>query len=125
MIKNIAVCLYGRFGTGEYCAPSILKFFKNTLGVNVDFFCATKDYDNYYTTHYESTPDKIKRLDISDLTNKLSVYNPKDIAITTLEEDERRRGVHPQSSGHMFSQMGNSIMLKSKVTERTSSSIMP
>jgi hypothetical protein len=117
MIKNIAVCLYGRFGTGEYCAPSILKFFKNTLGVNVDFFCATKDYDNYYTTNYKTIHaggTDIERLDISDLTNKLSVYNPKDIAISTLEEDERRRGAHPSSNGHMFSQMSNSIMLKSK-----------
>jgi len=113
-IKNIAVCLYGRFGTGEYCSPSLLEFFKTTHNVNVDFFCATKDYDNYYTAHYESTPDDIKRLDINDLTTKLSVYNPTDTIISTFEEDERRRGHHPLSNGHMSSQISDSIMLKSK-----------
>jgi hypothetical protein len=112
-IKNIAVCLYGRFGTGEYCAPNILKFFKTNHNVNVDFFCATKDYNNYYHTVAEC-PDDIKRLDINDLTNKLSVYNPKGIAISTLEEDEGRRGqYHPKSTGHLFSQICESIMLKS------------
>ena len=113
-IKNIAVCLYGRFGTGEYCAPSILEFFETTHDVNVDFFCATKDYDNYYNALYENTPDNMKRLDISDLTTKLSVYNPKDTIIATMEEDKERRGFHPQSNAHLFSQIGDAIMLKSK-----------
>ena len=112
-IKNIAVCLYGRFGTGEYCAPSILEFFKNTLGVNVDFFCATKDYDNYYCTHYNNrTRNEIDKIDTAYLTDMLAVYNPKDTVIVNYETDLGRR-VDDCNTGPMFSQICESIMLKS------------
>tara|TARA_B110000503_G_scaffold100861_1_gene150834 strand:+ start:119 stop:1177 length:1059 start_codon:yes stop_codon:yes gene_type:complete len=112
MIKNIAVCLYGRFGTGEYCAPSILKFFKNTLGVNVDFFCATKDYDNYYRTKYNRSRDDITMIGTEYLTDMLAVYNPKDTVIVNYETDLGRR-VDDWNTGPMFSQICESIMLKS------------
>jgi len=112
-IKNIAVCLYGRFGTGEYCAPSILEFFKNTLGVNVDFFCATKDYNSYGNTKCVVDSHLPTKIDTTDLINKLKVYKPEDTIIITAEQDAARRGEHPQTNGHTLSQIAESIMLKS------------
>tara|TARA_R110000737_G_scaffold324310_1_gene337195 strand:- start:585 stop:1571 length:987 start_codon:yes stop_codon:yes gene_type:complete len=112
MIKNIAVCLYGRFGTGEYCAPSILKFFKTTHNVNVDFFCATKDYNNYYHTKYNRSRHDITMIDTEYLTDMLAVYNPKDMIIVNYETDLGRRCGN-SNTGPMFSQLCESVMLKS------------
>lgn len=122
-IQNIAVCLYGRFGTGYYCAASILAFFKTHHNVNIDFFCSTKDYDSYHTSRNannieENEPFKInniKKLDPAVLTNTLiELYNPKGISIITHEQDVARRGTSwPYSFGHLFSQITESIMLKS------------
>jgi len=110
-IKNIAVCLYGRFGTGEFCAPNTLEFFKNTKGVNVDFFCASKDYDNYYHTKYNRSRDDITKIDTEYLTDMLSMYNPKDTLIVEYEVDLRRG--FESSGALLFNQICESIMLKS------------
>lgn len=49
-IKNIAICVYGQYRTGDACLEYIQKFYKSK-GYNVDFFCSLKPYTTTYTRH--------------------------------------------------------------------------
>jgi hypothetical protein len=43
-IKNIAVCMYGQYRTGDACLEYIKEFY-NIEDINVDFFCSLKNYE--------------------------------------------------------------------------------
>ena len=116
-ISNIAVCMFGSYRTGNYCIPNIADFFKNDKGVNVDYFCAFKDYDSFYTSDPVTDDEyKFKKLDTDDIILNLKKhFNLKDFKISTIEQDTARRGSEwPFSSSYLFSSYCDSIMLKSK-----------
>ena len=52
-IKNIAVCFYGQYRTGDACLKAIKNFYKlsDDHNINVDFFCSFKSYETTYTRH--------------------------------------------------------------------------
>jgi len=47
-IKNVAICMYGQYRTGDACLEYIKKFYQAT-NVNIDFFCSVKEYETSYT----------------------------------------------------------------------------
>jgi len=49
-IKNIAICMYGQYRTGDACLEYIKKFYQ-AKNVNIDFFCSLKPYETTYTRH--------------------------------------------------------------------------
>tara|TARA_B110000259_G_C14033163_1_gene407725 strand:- start:3034 stop:4041 length:1008 start_codon:yes stop_codon:yes gene_type:complete len=49
-IKNIAICMYGQYRTGDACLEYIKKFY-NSDDINVDYFCSLKTYETTYTRH--------------------------------------------------------------------------
>ena len=116
-ISNIAVCMFGSYRTGNYCIPNIADFFKNDKGVNIDYFCAFKDYDSFYTSNPVTDDEyKFKKLDTDDIIINLKKhFNLKDFKITTFEQDTARRGSEwPFSTAYLFSSYYDSIMMKSK-----------
>ena len=55
-------------------------FFKNDKGVNIDYFCAFKDYDSFYTSNPVTDDEyKFKKLDTDDIIINLKKhFNLKD-----------------------------------------------
>lgn len=107
-ITRIAVCLYGCYRTGEYCLPYLLDFFKSP-NVTFDFFGATKNINEYTVDAHmreqgiKEVPNpyiSIKRI----LGNKLKGFKLVD------EETEKNHNIN---RSYIFSQMYDSILLKS------------
>tara|TARA_R100000541_G_scaffold2114_5_gene7563 strand:- start:1459 stop:2505 length:1047 start_codon:yes stop_codon:yes gene_type:complete len=79
-IKNVAVCMYGQYRTGDVCIESIKQFYAME-GINVDFFCSLKEYETTYTRevynkekyNYEYARDQ------QHLTEDAVVYQTKQI----------------------------------------------
>ena len=47
-VKNVAICMYGQYRTGDACLEYIKKFYQ-AKNVNIDFFCSVKEYETTYT----------------------------------------------------------------------------
>lgn len=86
MIK-VAICMYGQWRSGDICLPYLKKFFSNTAGAEVDFFCSVKKYNSpanrpdlnakhFYT---DSKIIEIKEKLISTLNvKKIKIYSDPD-----------------------------------------------
>jgi|TARA_R110002074_G_scaffold232748_4_gene404381 hypothetical protein len=96
-IKNIAICLYGQYRTGDACLEYIRNFYESE-GYNVDFFCSLKPYTTAYTRpiYNKNKNREIFQKDISstnELKHQLSqikkYLSPKLINVYSKEyEDE-------------------------------------
>lgn len=101
-IKNVAVCMYGQYRTGDSCLEYIKKFYE-AEGCNVDFFCSLKPYETSYTRHkYNSMLDKrmedkdVKDVDtikhqVSQITNILA---PTKFKLYTLEYENQLKNIN-------------------------------
>jgi len=96
-IKNIAICMYGQYRTGDACLEYIKKFY-NVSGVNVDFFCSLKPYETTYTRH-KYNAELGKDLHEQEILTEDAVkyqteqitkhYNPKKFKIYTTEYENQ------------------------------------
>ena len=97
VIKNIAICMYGQYRSGDACLEYIKKFY-NVPGVNVDYFCSLKPYETTYTRH-KYNKDLNKDLLEQDILPEDAVkyqteqitkhYNPKKFKIYTTEYENQ------------------------------------
>jgi hypothetical protein len=77
-VKKIAVCLYGCYRTGDYVLPWLKKSLTHS-DVQVDYFCSTRNYDEYRTTKFQAAENN-HRSD-EEITELLSILNPISIEI--------------------------------------------
>lgn len=96
-IKNIAICMYGQYRTGDACLEYIKEFY-NIEGVNVDYFCSLKPYETTYTRHKHNKILKKELLDQDVLSEDavkhqtsqiLKHFNPKEFKIYTCEYEQQ------------------------------------
>ena len=96
-IKNIAVCMYGQYRTGDACLEYIKKFY-NVSGVNVDFFCSLKAYETTYTRKIHNKNnnkntwkrDIISEDKVKHQTEQITKHcNPKKFKIYTTEYENQ------------------------------------
>jgi hypothetical protein len=102
-IKNVAVCMYGQYRTGDACIESIKQFYKMD-GINVDFFCSLKEYETTYTRHkynkekfdYEYAKDQqhLPEDAVKYQTKQiLEHYKPKKFKLYTTEYENELRDI--------------------------------
>ena len=101
--KRIAVCLYGCYRTGDYVLPWLKKSLTSTT-VQVDYFCSTRNFDEYRTV--AGVKEKLHRTD-EELIEKLSILNP--ISIDILDYDDVAKFDRARATEKS---MADSIMLK-------------
>lgn len=95
-IKNIAVCMYGQYRTGNITKEYIKQFY-DIEDCNVDYFCSLKPYNTAYTRpkfikhkkkHFNSIADTWEVTD-KELSNQITeiknTYQPKMFKIYDVE----------------------------------------
>ena len=100
-IKNIAICMYGQYRTGDGCLEYIKKFY-DIQGVNVDFFCSLKPYETTYTRHKHNKETK-KDIMAQDLLNDATIkyqtkqikkyYKPKEFKIYSVKDENKLKDI--------------------------------
>ena len=122
-IKNIAICMYGQYRTGDSCLEYIKKFYNNEE-VKVDYFCSLKPYETTYTR--EKYNEKVnKNLKDKEILNNDEVeyqqsqifkyYNPKKFKIYTTEYEDQLKDIDASIiHSKVLAGWVDSIMLKQK-----------
>ena len=124
VIKNVAVCMYGQYRTGDACKEYIKKFY-DMPGVNVDFFCSLKEYETSYTRPHYNKKSGVKDFRqqqhlSSDAVQYQSkqihdAYNPVEFKIYTTEYEEQLLDIDRSLIGSkVLAGWADSIMLKQK-----------
>lgn len=125
-IKNIAVCMYGQYRTGDACLEYIKKFYTpgDLQDVNIDFFCSLKPYETTYTRHaYNEKNNKVllHQDQVSDDGLKhqteqiFKYYNPKKFKVFTKEYEDQLSNIEASIiHSKVLSGWIEAIMLKSQ-----------
>lgn len=122
-IKNIAICMYGQYRTGDACLEYIKRFY-DIPGVNVDYFCSLKPYETTYTRH-KYNKENNKDLMEQDILNKDMInhqtnqikkhYNPKQFKIYSLKKENQLKDIEGSiMHSKVLAAWVDSIMLKQK-----------
>ena len=80
VIKNVAVCMYGQYRTGDACKEYIKKFY-DMPGVNVDFFCSLKEYETSYTRPHYNEKSGIKSL-LFEKSGMLKIFSSNSLVLS-------------------------------------------
>lgn len=88
---KIAICLYGQFRTGLYCAPyikSCYEFGSCDLDIEVDYFCFTKDYNTNGRVLNDKKYGEITPFNnYDDLEKAFDIYKPKEKMVFKKEHE--------------------------------------
>lgn len=129
-IKNVAVCMYGQYRTGDACIESIKKFYEME-GINVDFFCSLKEYETTYTRHDYNTEKVGSRhnLEQTHLTQDaveyqtkqiLEHYKPKKFKVYTTEYEDKLKDIKKSIlQSKVLAGWSDVIMMKQKYEAET------
>lgn len=124
-IKNIAVCMYGQYRTGDACIEYLKKFY-DIEGVNVDFFCSLKEYETTYTREsynmktygeeYSREQSPLSSDAVAYQTQQIHKhYNPKKFKIYSTEYEEGLKGIEQSiMQSKVLAGWADVIMLKQK-----------
>jgi len=120
-IKNIAICMYGQYRTGDACLEYIKRFYECD-NVNIDFFCSLKPYETTYTRQVYNDKNNRELLDQDQLTDKQVSYqheqinkyfNPKKFKVYSKEyEDELKDIQRSIIHSKVLAGWTDSVMLK-------------
>lgn len=122
-IKNIAICMYGQYRTGDACLEYIKNFYATT-GVNIDYFCSLKPYETTYTRHKHNEETQKDPMAQSILNNKAvwhqmeqikKWFNPKEFKIYSIEHENQLKNIEGSiMHSKVLAGWVDSIMLKQK-----------
>lgn len=122
-IKNIAICMYGQYRTGDSCLEYIKNFYATT-GVNIDYFCSLKPYETTYTRmkhNNETQKDPMAQSILNDETVKYQTkqikkcLNPKEFKIYSIEHENQLKNIEGSiMHSKVLAGWVDSIMLKQK-----------
>ena len=124
-IKNIAVCMYGQYRSGDACIKAIKQFYE-IEGANVDFFCSLKEYETSYTRHdynvekydyaYSRNQEQLTQDAVEYQTKQiLEHYKPKKFKVYTTEYENELKDIEESIlQSKVLAGWSEVIMLKQK-----------
>ena len=103
-IRNIAVCMYGQYRTGDACLKYIKDFYSlgSDSNVNVDFFCSLKPYETTYTRHIHNEAtnkdymqqDQLSESAVDHQRKQIyKYYNPKKFKVFEKEYEDQLKHI--------------------------------
>lgn len=123
-IKNIAICMYGQYRTGDACLEYIKRFYNVPGSINVDYFCSLKPYETTYTRHKhnEETKKDIMAQDLLDTAtityqaNQIKKhYKPKEFKLYKVKDEDKLKDIKGSiMHSKVLAGWVDSIMLKQK-----------
>lgn len=123
-IKNIAICMYGQYRTGDACLEYIKKFYDIPGSINVDYFCSLKPYETTYTRHKHNKETK-KDIMAQDLLDTGTItyqanqikkhYKPKEFKLYKVKDENKLKDIKGSiMHSKVLAAWVDSIMLKQK-----------
>lgn len=124
-IKNVAVCMYGQYRTGDACIEYIKQFYAME-GVNVDFFCSLKEYETTYTREdynkekyndaYARDQQHLTKDAVAYQTKQIHEhYKPKKFKVYTTEYENRLKDIKKSIlQSKVLAGWTEAVMLKQK-----------